>query len=128
MIAKDELAVIGNELKNEREAKNLRIKDVANILRIRAIYLEYLEKGQIDQLPSGVYVDCYIKSYAEFLGIKRDKYTIEPANKNCKTSPIEMQLSKFYKVLSFYKSFFSAATPHKFLLIFCILLLFLLLF
>lgn len=125
MIAKDELIIIGNELKSEREAKKLHIKDIANILRIRAVYLDYLENGQIERLPGGVYVDCYIKSYAEFLGVEWDKY--RHANKNCKTPHTEEQLSKFHKIFSLYKSFFSSHTPHKFLLIFCIILLFLLL-
>ncbi len=56
--------------KNEREAKKLSIKDVAQGLQIPAKYLTALEEGKFATLPKAKpYRLAYVKSYARILGL-----------------------------------------------------------
>ena len=59
--------MMGSTLKAEREKKGLTIKDIEQETSIRAAYLEALEEGRYDVLPSEVYVKGFIRNYAEFL-------------------------------------------------------------
>ncbi len=59
--------MIGELLKKERERQGFSIKDVEAATRIRAFYIEAIEKGDREALPSEVYVKGFIKNYAQFL-------------------------------------------------------------
>ena len=58
---------IGNILCTAREEQNLELNDIARILKIRRIYLEGLEKGDVSEIPGNVYIMGYLKEYATFL-------------------------------------------------------------
>ncbi len=60
---------IGDTLREYREKKKLSIDDVVRSTKIRGIYIEDMERGRFDSLPSGFYIKGYIKSYAECLKI-----------------------------------------------------------
>ncbi len=59
--------MIGELLKKERERQGFSIKDVETATRIRAFYIEAIEKGDREALPSDVYVKGFIRNYAQFL-------------------------------------------------------------
>ena len=65
--------MMGSVLKTEREKRGLTIQDVERETSIRAKYLDALEKGQYDLLPSEVYVKGFIRNYAGFLGLNAEK-------------------------------------------------------
>jgi len=127
MIARDKLAYIGSALKSEREAKNLRIRDVANVLKIRATYLEFVETGRIEELPGGIYANCYVKSYADFLGVDCGKYAALVANTNSKMPEEAVAPTCKTPDKSIYRSLFYSIAPHKFLVLLCGLILLMLL-
>lgn len=60
---------IGQRLQNERIKKGLSIEDVAKATKIRASFLQALEKGDYKHLPSSAYIQGFIKIYAEFLNL-----------------------------------------------------------
>lgn len=62
-------AGIGLVLRRQREAYGLSVRDVAQQLRIRAVQLEALEDGRIEDLPGTVYCIGYVRSYADYLGL-----------------------------------------------------------
>lgn len=64
-----ESETISERIKKARLEKNLSIKDVSQKLNIDAKYLEALEKGEIEKIPSGVYSKNFLKEYCVFLGI-----------------------------------------------------------
>lgn len=64
---------IGERLRNAREAKGLSLRAVADLTRIRAIYLQALEDEQFDRLPGRVYARGFLHAYAEALGLDADR-------------------------------------------------------
>jgi cytoskeleton protein RodZ len=60
---------IGQKLRDAREKLGLTLNEVERITRIRVRYLEMLEKGDIDSIPSIVQARGFLKNYAEFLGL-----------------------------------------------------------
>ena len=61
--------MIGSRLRAEREKKGLTLATIAEETSIRERYLEALEQGNYDALPSEVYVKGFIRNYADYLGI-----------------------------------------------------------
>lgn len=59
----------GEILKNSRLEKHLELKDIEKDTKIRLKYLEALEKGNLEKLPGEIYVQGFVKNYAEYLGL-----------------------------------------------------------
>ncbi len=72
---------IGHKLREARERLGLTLNEVERITRIRVHYLEMLEKGQIESMPSIVQARGFLHNYAEFLGLNTaavlDDFAIE---------------------------------------------------
>ena len=67
--APDAFSDIGARLKEQREERRLSMKQVAGRLKIREHYLHALEEGRFSNIPGRIYVDGYLKSYADYLGL-----------------------------------------------------------
>ena len=67
------MQTIGSYLKSGREARNIRLSDVARSTKISKWYLDCLEKDEFDKIPGGPYIKGYIASYASFIGIEEDE-------------------------------------------------------
>ena len=63
----DELGII---LREAREAKGLTLLEVQEEIRIGTKFLEALETGQFQQLPTPVHARGYLRNYARFLGLE----------------------------------------------------------
>ena len=61
---------LGKILQETREARNLTLDDVAQVTRIRVRYLEALEEGRYDVLPTPVHVRGFLRNYAIFLNLE----------------------------------------------------------
>jgi cytoskeletal protein RodZ len=59
--------VVGNKLREARQAKNLTLEQVADATHIRLRYLEALESGRFNALPSQFQVKGFIRSYSSYL-------------------------------------------------------------
>lgn len=62
-------ADIGQALRALREQKKLSLEDVADITRVRRVYLADIEAMRLDKLPSRPFTIGYIRAYAEALGL-----------------------------------------------------------
>src|SRR5579862_1363689 len=60
---------VGELLRQTREEYRLSLEDVAEVLRIKAIYLAALEAGDIAALPAPAYATGFIRAYGEYLGL-----------------------------------------------------------
>jgi len=60
---------VAEQLRSRRQAKKLKLDQVAKKLNISYKYLSALEKGEYDKLPSGVYGKNFLREYAVFLGL-----------------------------------------------------------
>ncbi len=79
---------IGQQLRQKREQRSLTIDQAASATRIRARYLNAMETGEFELLPSPVHARGFLRAYAEFLELDAEpiltelegKQTLEPAN------------------------------------------------
>lgn len=58
---------VGRLFREERERRQLSVKDVSKELHIRQLYLSCIEEGRLSELPGYVYIVGFIKSYSRFL-------------------------------------------------------------
>lgn len=58
---------VGAYLREARETTGRTVADVAQILRIRRVYLEAIEDGRFDELPGATYAVGFVRSYAAYL-------------------------------------------------------------
>ncbi len=63
---------IGFLLKEKREQLGHSIQDIAEYTRIRKVYIESIESGQLDELPGQAYITGFIRVYARYLGLDSD--------------------------------------------------------
>jgi transcriptional regulator with XRE-family HTH domain len=64
-----ETSAFGDALRSARTERGLSLEAAASATRISRHYLDALERGTIEALPSGPFGRSYLRSYAEFLGI-----------------------------------------------------------
>ncbi len=74
---KREGAQIGALLEQKRQEKGLSLRDVEQATKIRTRYLEGLEREDYSVLPDAVYVQGFLKTYANFLGLDGERLSRE---------------------------------------------------
>jgi len=70
---------IGKKLQERRNLLSLSLDDIKSNLHIRKHYIESLESGQIENLPSPVQTKGLLANYAEFLNLDVDSLLLEYA-------------------------------------------------
>lgn len=60
---------IGDRLLRARLSQQLSLKEISEHLRIKKEYLEFLENGQYNKLPSPIFIKNYLKQYSIFLNL-----------------------------------------------------------
>ena len=71
---------IGTELRERRELLSLHLGDVERNTHVKAHYLEALEHGEMDKLPSTVQTRGMLSNYATFLDLDVDKLLLRYAD------------------------------------------------
>jgi len=67
-----ETLTLGEKLKKIRSERRIGLTDISRFTKIQLKYLEDIEEGHYEKLPSDVYVKGFLKSYAKFLGVNGD--------------------------------------------------------
>lgn len=60
---------VGQKLYEERVKRNLTIEDISSATKIRASFIEAIEKGEYHKLPSSSYVQGFVRNYVKFLNL-----------------------------------------------------------
>ena len=68
---------IGSQLRKQREALGLSLPEVERYIHVRLHYLEALEDGRIDRLPSPVQGRGMLSNYARFLNLDGDALLLQ---------------------------------------------------
>lgn len=68
------LTELGNQLYQIRCQQGISLAEVARKTCIRATLLKAIEQGKLDALPEAIYVQGFIKQFAEVLGLDGDKF------------------------------------------------------
>jgi cytoskeleton protein RodZ len=63
------MASLGQELKKERESRNISIEEMASATKIVGRYLTALEADRLVDMPGGFFIKGIIRSYARYLGL-----------------------------------------------------------
>lgn len=63
------MASFGEELKRERELRDISLKEIAEATKISIRFLEALECNNFDILPGGIFNRGFIRAYARFIGV-----------------------------------------------------------
>jgi cytoskeleton protein RodZ len=72
---------IGAVLEKARRERGLSLRDVEDATKIRTRYLEGLEREDFSVLPDEVYVQGFLKTYANFLGLNGDEMARDLRNR-----------------------------------------------
>ena len=67
-VAEDIVSKAGAEFRRRRIERGERLEDVADYLRIKAIYLHGIEQGDLSIMPNESDVKRFVRSYADYLG------------------------------------------------------------
>ena len=81
----------GQRLKDERQRRGLTLSEISNATKIKAEFLQAIEKGEYDKLPSPSYAHGFVRNYTRFLGLAEKQ--ILPLFRR------EFDAEKVYKVL-----------------------------
>lgn len=73
------LDTLGEVLRDARERLGLTLQEAERSTRIRSHYLEALERGNWDSLPSSVQVRGFLRNYSEFLGLDAEETLLKYA-------------------------------------------------
>jgi len=65
--------LIGNKLRNTREARDLTIEEVSTQTRISLQFLKKIEQGDMDGLPAIPFVKGFIRNYQQVLDLREDE-------------------------------------------------------
>jgi cytoskeletal protein RodZ len=60
---------IGEELKREREFREISLREISDATKINIRMLEAIEKDNFEALPGGIFNRNFIRAYAEFIGL-----------------------------------------------------------
>lgn len=59
----------GEELKRERELREITLREVSESTKISLRYLEALEQNEFEHLPGGVFNRGFVRAYSQFIGV-----------------------------------------------------------
>lgn len=64
---------VSDILREERQTRDLTIQEIESATKIKKEYLEAIEEGKFNSLPSESYALGFVKNYAKFLGLSPNK-------------------------------------------------------
>jgi len=59
----------GEELKRERELREITLREISEATKISLRYLDALERNDFERLPGGVFNKGFVRAYAEYIGV-----------------------------------------------------------
>lgn len=66
-------APFGQELRHEREMREISIREISDTTKISSRFLEAIEAGDFSSLPAPVFTRGFIREYASYLGIEPEE-------------------------------------------------------
>ena len=64
---------VGDKLRQKRLEKDLSLKEISDATKIREDFLEAIEEGQYERLPSPAYAHGFVRNYAKYLGLAEEE-------------------------------------------------------
>ncbi len=80
---------VGKKLSSARTAQSLSLEHASQATHIRVHYLEALEQGELDLIPSQAQARGFLRSYASFLGLDSEQIALASQEVDEPSSPVE---------------------------------------
>jgi cytoskeletal protein RodZ len=76
----------GEELKRERELREIELREVAEATKVNIRYLEAIERNDFTHLPGGLFNKGFVRAYAQYIGVDPEAmvnaYLLEEQSQN----------------------------------------------
>lgn len=69
LVSSSVMVSLGEELKRERELREISLREISEATKISIRILEAIEKNNFRALPGGIFNRNFLRAYAEFIGI-----------------------------------------------------------
>lgn len=79
--------MVGDILRKEREKQGMTVADIERATSIRALYIQYIEQGNIEALPGMVYAKGFVRNYAAFLRLNAEQLALQFAEEQGMAAP-----------------------------------------
>lgn len=66
---------LGQRLQQQRIQRKQSLEEIAKELKIKAIFLSAIERGEYSKLPSPAYAQGFVRNYASYLGLPKAEIT-----------------------------------------------------
>lgn len=63
------MATFGEELRRERELREISLREVAEATKINIRHLEAMERNDFQHLPGGLFNKGFVRAYCDYIGI-----------------------------------------------------------
>lgn len=63
------MSTFGEELKRERELREITLREISEATKINLRYLEAMESNEFGSLPGGLFNRGFVRAYAQFIGV-----------------------------------------------------------
>lgn len=63
------MSTFGEELKRERELRNINLREISESTKINLRYLDALERNEFEHLPGGLFNKGFVRAYAQYIGV-----------------------------------------------------------
>lgn len=87
------MSSFGEELKRERELRQITLREISEATKISLRYLDALERNDFTHLPGGVFNKGFVRAYAQFIGVDQDAmvnaYLLEERDQAASIRPVE---------------------------------------
>jgi len=95
------MSSFGEELRRERELRQISLREVAEATKINLRYLEALEVNDFSDLPGGVFNRGFVRAYAQFIGVDPDAmvnaYLLEDRTQNDDATTDDSDVMRGYR-------------------------------
>jgi cytoskeletal protein RodZ len=85
------VASFGEELRRERELREISLREVSEATKINVRHLEAMERNDFAHLPGGLFNKGFVRAYCEFIGIDAEAmvnaYLLEASAQQQTTAP-----------------------------------------
>ena len=82
------MSSFGEELKRERELRQITLREISEATKINLRYLDALEHNDFKHLPGGVFNKGFVRAYAQFIGVDSETmvnaYLLEERNQEAR--------------------------------------------
>ena len=66
------MASFGEELRQQRELREITLDEIAESTKVNRRFLEALERDDFDALPGGLFTRGFIRAYSAYVGLEPD--------------------------------------------------------